>query len=269
MSKHRRGKQGRFTSEPATRREYLYGIHPVIEALKARRRRLLELLVAEAGQGRRIEQAVARAMELGVAVQRVPAAQLLSLCRGARHQGVVMRVSPVPILDLAALGELSGGDAPGCGWVVVLDGILDPRNLGAVIRTALCAGVRAVVIPKDRSASLTPMVSAASAGAMEHLPIVRVTNLVEVLNSLKSRGFWIYGLAPVGGRALYQSDLSGDVALVVGGEEKGLRPLVQKHCDGLITIPQAGEFNSLNASVAAGVAIYEVFRQRASSRPHP
>ncbi|UCF91775.1 MAG: 23S rRNA (guanosine(2251)-2'-O)-methyltransferase RlmB [Desulfobacterales bacterium] len=147
-------------------------------------------------------------------------------------------------------------------FLLLLDGILDPHNLGAIIRTALCAGVHGVIIPRDRAASPTPAVSKASAGALEHVRLIQVTNLVRTVQALKEKGLWIYGLDRSGEHSIFASDLTGPLALVIGGEQRGIRPLVKKNCDLVVAIPQVGPMNSLNASVAAAVAMFETFRQR-------
>ena len=144
----------------------------------------------------------------------------------------------------------------------MLDNIQDPQNLGAIIRTALCVGIHGVIVPKDRSASPTAAVSKASAGALEHIHLVRVTNLVHTIKHCKASGLWVMGLQKDAAQAIYAADLSGPIALVLGGEQKGIRRLVKKNCDFLVSIPQQGTLNSLNASVAAAVAMYEAFRQR-------
>jgi 23S rRNA (guanosine2251-2'-O)-methyltransferase len=147
-------------------------------------------------------------------------------------------------------------------FLLMLDNIQDPQNLGAIIRTALCVGIHGVIVPKDRSAPPTPAVSRASCGALEHIRLVRVTNLVQTIKHCKNSGLWVLGLQKDAAQLIYASDLSGSIALVLGGEQKGIRRLVKKHCDFLVSIPQQGAFNSLNASVAAAVAMYEAFRQR-------
>jgi 23S rRNA (guanosine2251-2'-O)-methyltransferase len=144
----------------------------------------------------------------------------------------------------------------------MLDNIVDPQNLGAIIRTALCAGVDGVILPKDRCASPTPAVSKASAGALEHLRLSRVTNLVQTIKICKNRGLWTIGLLKDAEQSIYTGDLSGSIAMVLGGEQKGLRPLVRKNCDFLFSIPQQGPLDSLNASAAAAIAMYEAWRQR-------
>ncbi len=146
--------------------------------------------------------------------------------------------------------------------LLLLDNVLDPQNLGAIIRTALSVGIDGIIIPKDRSAMPTPAVSKTSAGAIEHVCLIRVTNMVDTIKVLKQQGVWVVGLDKGADKTVYSSDLTGSVAIVIGGEEKGIRPLVKKNCDFLVSIPQIGQVNSLNASVAAAIAMYEAFRQR-------
>ncbi|HZV81346.1 MAG TPA: 23S rRNA (guanosine(2251)-2'-O)-methyltransferase RlmB, partial [Geobacteraceae bacterium] len=146
--------------------------------------------------------------------------------------------------------------------VIVLDGIQDPHNLGAIIRTAACAGASCVVIPKDRAVGVSPTVEKVAAGATETVPVVQVTNIATTLEQLKEAGFWIYGADEKSGETLYRQKLSGNIAFVIGGEGEGIRPLVRKKCDILFSIPLAGGVNSLNASVAGGIALFEAVRQR-------
>ncbi len=241
--------------------EILYGIHPVGEALRANRRRVFEIyLDARKKSDRRLHiQSLAAAR--GVALKNVAAADLRTLAGTSAHQGVAARVSPYQGTSLAQLRstELAPGGVP---FLLVLDTIQDPQNLGAVIRTALCVGVDGVVIPKDRCAPPTPAVSSASAGALEHIRLARVTNLVQVFNKLKQSGLWIAGLQKDAPASIYDTDLTVPLALVLGAEQKGLRPLVKKNCDLLVSIPQHGPVDSLNVSVAAAVALYEALRQR-------
>jgi 23S rRNA (guanosine2251-2'-O)-methyltransferase len=147
-------------------------------------------------------------------------------------------------------------------FLLLVDSIQDPRNLGALIRTAICAGIQAVVIPKDRAAGPLPSVSKASAGALEHMVVTRVTNLASAMDAIRKAGIWIAGLDINASTTIFASDLTGPLALVVGGEEKGLRPLVKKKCDQTVVIPQTGAIDSLNASVAGAVVLYEALRQR-------
>jgi 23S rRNA (guanosine2251-2'-O)-methyltransferase len=147
-------------------------------------------------------------------------------------------------------------------FLLMLDNIVDPQNLGALIRTALCVGIDGVILPKDNCAPPTPAVSRASAGALEHIKLSRVTNLVQTIKLCKNRGLWIMGLLKDAEQSIYAGDLTGSIAMVLGGEQKGLRPLVRKKCDFLFSIPQQGPIDSLNASAAGAVTMYEAWRQR-------
>jgi 23S rRNA (guanosine2251-2'-O)-methyltransferase len=198
-------------------------------------------------------------------LKKVGPGDLKALVGTSGHQGVAAKVSPYRQFTVKDIlqAEHEGGQKQ---FLLMLDNIQDPHNLGAVIRTALCAGVHGVIVPKDRSAPPTPAVSKASAGALEHIRLVRVTNLVQTIKHLKSRGLWIIGLQKEAKQSIYAGDLTGSIVLVLGGEQKGIRHLVKNNCDFLFSIPQQGDLNSLNVSVAAAVAMYEAFRQRISSQ---
>jgi 23S rRNA (guanosine2251-2'-O)-methyltransferase len=241
--------------------DILYGIHPVEEALKAGRRKLHEVFLATDRASKRLQAIQYSAAAKNIVVQRTTFARLNRLTEGAQHQGVAARVGPFPATPLSRLLE-QNRTAKGSRLVVLLDGILDPHNLGAIVRTALGVGAEAVVIPKNRAAGPTPAVSKASAGALEHVRLVEVTNMTEAIKTLKSSGWWVYGMVQAEEGSVFGLDLTALVALVIGGEESGIRPLVKQHCDFLLTIPQQGPVTSLNASVAAAVAMYEVYRQR-------
>jgi len=195
-----------------------------------------------------------------VPVREVLPSQLASMAGTESHQGFAARVSPFACEDLADVLPPAGG--AGSELLLALDSIQDPHNFGALLRTALCAGVQAVIVPKDRSAPPTPAVSRVSAGALEHTRLVQVTNLVRSLELVKTRGPWVAGLAREARATVFSTDWTMPLVLVIGGEGKGMRPLVKKACDLLVSIPQAGPLDSLNASVAAAVTLYEVFRQR-------
>ena len=213
--------------------EIIYGRNPVEEAEKGRRRVLRIWKFPEA-----------------------PEAKLVELCGSTDHQGIVAEVEPFPYVD----GEdLLGGEE---ALIVVLDQIQDPRNLGAVCRSAEAAGATGVAIPDRRAASVTAAAAKASAGAVEHLKIARVRNISDWITQAKDSGFWIWGADGRSDQAPWQVDLTGKTALVLGTEEKGLRPRVADSCDGLIAIPQAGQVDSLNVSVAASILIFEAVRQR-------
>jgi len=242
--------------------EILYGIHPVHEALKANRRQLYEVYLAARKKSERLAQIQSLATSRGVAMKTVDTADIRALAGQPGHQGVAARVSPYEMVALSQLLETvpaRGGAAP---FLLVLDSVQDPQNLGAIIRTGLCVGVNGVVMPKDRCASPTPAVSSASAGALEHIRLARVTNLVQGFNWIKQSGLWITGLERNTAVSIYDTDLAGPLAVVLGGEQKGIRPLVKKNCDLLVSIPQYGPVDSLNVSAAAAVAMYEVLRQR-------
>jgi len=238
--------------------EILYGIHPVVEALKAGRRRFAALYLARDGGGR-LEALAALARRAGVPVVPACPEELARICGSSRHQGVGAKVSAFAPTGLDDLLGLAG---PGPPLLLLLDGILDPQNLGAIVRTALCTGVGGIVIPKDRSARPTPAVARASAGALEHIRMACVTNMARAIARLKDKGFWVMGLAPEAPLAVFDADLTLPLALVIGAEEKGIRPLVRAGCDLMVSIPQAGPLGSLNASVAAAVVMVEAMRQR-------
>ncbi|MCW7754185.1 23S rRNA (guanosine(2251)-2'-O)-methyltransferase RlmB [Desulfobotulus sp. H1] len=232
--------------------EDLYGIHPVTEALRAGLRSCKALFLSDT-ENPRFSELVRLAMEKGIVPQACSMEQLTSMVSGAVHQGVVLRVSPFRFRDPDVLIR---GDSP---LVIVADGMEDPRNLGAIARTALCLGATGIVIPKDRAAGPTPAAVKASAGALEHLPLCQVVNITRFLEEGKKKGFWVAGLDGKG-QPLPSAGLNGPLILVVGGEDRGVRPLVQKHCDVMVSIPQTGPVGSLNASVAAALAIYEIRR---------
>jgi 23S rRNA (guanosine2251-2'-O)-methyltransferase len=240
--------------------EIIYGINPVKEALRSGRE-VFELFFSGDEHDRRLEKLLKLAADKGVAVRRREKRDLARLCGTDHHQGVVLRVAPFAYAGLEDVIERwrQSGEA---GLVLVLDSVQDPHNLGALIRTAACAGAHGIVIPQDRAVGVTPAAEKASAGAVETVPVARVTNLVHAIDELKEAGFWVYGTVSGEGESVYGHDLGGNVALVIGSEGEGIRPLVAKKCDHLVTIPLKGGVSSLNASVAGGVVLFEVVRQR-------
>lgn len=230
--------------------ETIYGVRPVIEALRGGRRKVLEVLDATGSA-----QVAQAAKAAGVFVQKVSQQRVAELASGAVHQGIVARVSPYPYVELE---DLLSTPVP---LVVVLDGVTDPHNLGAVLRVADAAGASGVVIPKDRAAGVTAAAVKASAGASEHVPVARVTNLRRVVDQMQRAGLWVYA-AEVGGTEYGDLDLTGPIGLVLGSEGRGVRRLVREGCDGAISIPMLGAVGSLNVSVAAAVLLYEARRQR-------
>lgn len=241
--------------------EILYGYHPVYEALSAGRRRVYEIYRVKEKKAGRYEQILALARSRGVYHKTMATADFQALVGPVVHQAVAARVSPYPLTAMTDILP-KAQDRNEKLFLLMLDNIVDPQNLGALIRTALCAGIDGVILPKDNCAGPTPAVSRASAGALEHIRLCRVTNLVQTIKFCKDRGLWVIGLLKDAEQSLYAGDLTGSIAMVLGGEQKGIRPLVRKNCDFLFSIPQQGPVDSLNASAAGAVGMYEAWRQR-------
>lgn len=232
------------------KQEIIYGIRPVIEALRSSRREVYEVLDATGS-----EEISSEARKYGVPLKEASRNRIDELARGGAHQGVVARVGPYPY---SGLDEILAAENP---LVLVLDGVTDPRNLGAVLRVADGAGASGVVIPKDKAAGVTAAAAKASAGAGEHVRVARETNLRRAVDRMKKAGLWVYA-AEAGGTAYTDMDLAGPVGLVLGSEGRGVRRLVREGCDGAVSIPMLGVVESLNVSVAAAVLVYEARRQR-------
>lgn len=239
--------------------DLLYGRNAVREALRGRRRRIHRVLVAEGARG--LDTHVAEARQRNVPVEFGPR-QTLDQWIGAHHQGIAAEADPFTYVTTDQILTLAAerNEPP---FVLVLDSLQDPQNFGTLLRTALAAGIHGVIIPEHRAVAVTPAVSNASAGAVEHLAIARVTNLARTLRALKDGGLWIYGLDQDAPAAYWSTNLSGALAIVVGSEGSGLSRLVREGCDALVSIPMAPQaVESLNASVAGGLVVYEVFRRR-------
>ncbi|MGN1457227.1 MAG: 23S rRNA (guanosine(2251)-2'-O)-methyltransferase RlmB [Acutalibacteraceae bacterium] len=239
--------------------DIIAGRNPVSEALRSGRA-IESVLIAKGELSGSIKVIVAKAKEKHIPIKEVDSKKLDFLCGGAVHQGVaalaaIKEYSTVD--DIFALAE-SRNEKP---FIIVLDEIEDPHNLGAIIRTAECAGAHGIIIPKRRAAGLSYAVGKASAGAYEYMPVARVTNIPNAIDELKERGCWIYG-ADMNGETYCSNDLSGACALVIGSEGNGLGRLVREKCDVILSVPMCGKINSLNASVAAGILMYEFTRQR-------
>lgn len=248
------------------KKEIIYGIHPVVEALSAGRRKFFEIYVAKGKTFQNFSKIQKLGIARGVSIKRAEKADLDTMADTRQHQGICASVSQYPFTDFYSLiANIKALDTP--PFLLLLDNIQDPHNFGAIIRTALCAGVNGIIIPKDRAAPPTPSVSKGSAGALEYALIARVTNMIVAIQTLKKHGLWFFGLDMNGDKSVFEADLSGGIALIIGGEDKGIRPLVKKECDFLISIPQEGEITSLNASAAGAVALYEAYRQRNAKRP--
>jgi len=239
----------------------LYGIHPVTEALAAKRRRFFNIYIA-AGKKVLWETSIREKAEAGrIPLVEMPLSKVNHIAGSPFTQGIAAKVGPYPVMEIndMLMEADPGGELP---FLLVADGVMDPGNLGALVRTGVCMGVSGIVVPKDRCAPPTAAVSRASAGALEHIRMARVTNLVRAIQRFQEKGIWVYGLDPEAKTPFFSVDLDGPIALVVGGEEKGIRSLVKQHCDALVSIPQRGKLNSLNVSVAGGIAMYTVFRAR-------
>lgn len=234
----------------------IYGVNPVIEALRAKR---VTRLRVSGRADRRIDEAVALARAAGVPVERVDVQALERAARGGGHQGIVAEVEAPRDYRIADLIERA---APGAPLIVVLDGIEDPHNVGAILRTADAAGVHGIVRQARHSASLDGIVAKASAGALNHVRIATEVNIARAIDELKEAGVWTVGLAGEAGETYDQVDLTVPTALVLGAEGTGLRRLVRERCDRLVSIPMRGAVESLNVSVAAGVVLFEAARQR-------
>jgi len=237
----------------------LTGIHAVREALEAARP-LDSVLIARGRHGERIEELVRLARQRGVPVRFEDRAQLDRTAGTREHQGVLALASAAPASRLEDLLASRGAQS---GLLVLLDGVEDPQNLGAIVRTSLAAGANGVIIPERRAAGLTEAVARASAGALAHLPVARVTNLVRAMEELKQAGYWLVGLDERAEKRHTEVDFSTPTGIVLGGEGKGLHELVRARCDFLVSIPTTGPVRSLNVSVAAGIVLFEAVRQRA------
>jgi 23S rRNA (guanosine2251-2'-O)-methyltransferase len=247
-----------------SRTSEIFGVNPVLEALRAKRRAIREIAIANGTKDARLAQLIELARAEHVPVHYVPRQQLDRATGNAVHQGIVARVAAAEYTDadelLDSIGELvTSARLP---LVLVLDGVEDPHNLGAILRTAECAGVNGVFLPERRAAGLTEAVGKASAGAIEYVPVARTTNLSRLIDQLKERNVWVVGTAADASTDYSTWDWTRASAIVMGSEGSGLHRLVREHCDALVRIPVLGRIESLNVSVATGVILYEALRQR-------
>ncbi|MEC0269886.1 23S rRNA (guanosine(2251)-2'-O)-methyltransferase RlmB [Paenibacillus anseongense] len=243
--------------------EYIGGKHSVMEAIRAGRT-INKIWIAENAQKQFAGPIVAEAKNLGILVQFTDKRKLDQMVEGLQHQGVIAQVAAyeyVEVEDILAKAKALGQDP----FILILDEIEDPHNLGSILRTADCTGVHGVIIPKRRSVGLTATVSKTSAGAVEYVPVARVTNISQTIEQLKEQGVWVAGTDVTAAQDVYKANFSMPIALVIGNEGKGVGRLIKERCDFLVKLPMAGHVNSLNASVAAGVLMYEVVRQRNKS----
>jgi 23S rRNA (guanosine2251-2'-O)-methyltransferase len=244
--------------------ELLYGVNPLLEALRAGDRIPAEIVVAEGARDERLRELIELARTRNVTVKRVPRASIDRAIGNTHHQGVMARVAAARYADVddlvSSIATRVGSESE--PLVVVLDGVEDPRNLGAILRTAECAGVDGVFVPERRAAGLTDAVAKAAAGAVEHVPVARATNLSRLIEELKERNVWVIGTVADASMSYTEWDWTRPSAVVLGGEGAGLHRLVSEHCDVLVSIPVRGKIQSLNVSVAAGIVLYEALRQR-------
>jgi 23S rRNA (guanosine2251-2'-O)-methyltransferase len=245
-------------------RRYIYGVNPVSEAIRSRAGEIERLYVVEgSATSRPAAELLGRARSLGIEVEQVGRDRVAAMTQGGVHQGLVAQLRGfeyAQLEDLLARAQAGQSDRP--LLLVVLDGVQDPQNLGAVIRSSYALGAHGVVIPKDRSAQVTAAVVKASAGATELCPVAQVVNLSRSIEAIKTAGAWIVAADPTSKDSLWKAKLSGPLAIVVGGEASGIRPGVLKHCDLRLSIPMVGRIGSLNASVATAIILSEIDRCR-------
>lgn len=240
--------------------ETVFGLHAVQSLLQTAPGRVQQLFVLAGRNDRRIQQVADLAAECGISPQPLPRKALDEMCAG-KHQGVIALAAAAAAHDEHFLFELLKR-TQATPLLLVLDGVTDPHNLGACMRTADAAGVQAVIVPKDNSVGLTETVRKVACGAAETVPLIAVTNLARTLKKLQAEGLWLYGTAGEAEQTLYEVDMSGPAVIVMGAEGSGMRRLTREHCDYLIKIPMAGSVSSLNVSVATGVTLFEAVRQR-------
>ena len=269
MAKKNRPQKDRRTGEKVAKsalldvvelpEDMVAGRNAVMEALKGSRS-VNKLMIANGSTEGSIKEIIAVAKEKGVNIQYWDRSKLDSIARGIRHQGVLAQVAPVQYAELEDILQVAK-DRNEPPFIVLLDELEDPHNLGAILRTADAAGVHGVLIPKHRSCPLSATVAKTSAGAVEHVPVARVGNLVQTIKKLKQEGLWV-AAADMDGKDYYDTDLTGPLLLIIGSEGRGVGRLVKEQCDFVVRIPMVGKINSLNASVAGSILMYEAMKQR-------
>lgn len=242
-------------------KQFIFGLHAVQALLQKQPERILRLYVHPDRQDKKMESVLQLAKQKGISIEQVSKQELDRQTQEANHQGVVAFCSKAEVYSEKDLPSLLA-EASTPPLLLILDGVQDPHNLGACFRSADAAGVHAIIAPKDKSASITPVVSKVASGAAETVPFVQVTNLARAMVEIKEMGIWIYGAAGEATQTLYQTDFRGPTAIVLGAEGAGLRRLTREHCDGLVKIPMQGFVSSLNVSVATGIFLFEAIRQR-------
>lgn len=246
-----------MTSSSSSKPQFIWGIHPVLLMLHKKPELIREITIEKAKRGQKISEIIKLAK---ISKRKLNFITSLKLAGQINHQGIMAETSPPVMISLGEL--LAKGKASSTPLLLALDNIHDPRNLGSIIRSAAAVNATGIIMSKDRSAPLSGVAAKTAAGTLACMDICTVTNLAVTLKQLKEQGFWIFGAAGETAQTIYQADFTEQICLVIGNEEKGIRPLVKKQCDFLVKIPITSGINSLNASVAAGVILFEIIRQR-------
>lgn len=249
-------------TKPSHAPTVIYGVHPVLETIKAGKRRIDKIYVSRSPAIERDLDALPEAA--GIPIIRISADDMLSITGSSQHQGLAAAVGPFPYAELQ---DLLAQKAILSGLALILDEIQDPANLGSILRSAECLGAAAVVLTKDRTCAITPSAEKTAAGASAHIPVARVVNLARAIDQLKASGFWVYAADSKATESLYGTDLTGQVALVLGSEGKGIRRLVMEKCDAAVSIPLRGNIDSLNVAQTAAILLAEALRQRLQRGP--
>lgn len=243
-----------------SKHDLLFGLHSIEAVLNNEPERILEIFALKGRDDERMNKVISLARKHGVSVAFVAKKKLEDRANGESHQGIMANARAARVKNEADLDAIiAANEQP---FLLILDGVTDPHNLGACIRSADAAGVHAVIVPKDNAASLTPVVRKVACGAAETMPLIQVTNLARTMREIQQQGIWIYGTAGEATQALYETKLTGPIAIVMGAEGAGMRRLTREHCDTLVSLPMAGSVSSLNVSVTTGICLFEVVRQR-------
>ncbi|MCG7531219.1 23S rRNA (guanosine(2251)-2'-O)-methyltransferase RlmB [Psychrobium sp. MM17-31] len=243
-----------------SKHDLLFGLHSIEAVLNNEPERILEIFALKGRDDERMNRVIGLARQYGVSVSFVGKKALEDRARGESHQGIMANARAARVKTEADLDAIiEANEQP---FLLILDGVTDPHNLGACIRSADAAGVHAVIVPKDNAASLTPVVRKVACGAAETMPLIQVTNLARTMRDIQARGIWIYGTAGEASQPLFDTKLTGPIAVVMGAEGSGMRRLTREHCDSLVSLPMAGSVSSLNVSVTTGICLFEVVRQR-------
>lgn len=243
-----------------SKHDLLFGLHSIEAVLNNEPERILEIFALKGRDDERMNKVISLARKHGVSVAFVAKKKLEDRANGESHQGIMANARAARVKNEADLDDIiKNNEQP---FLLILDGVTDPHNLGACIRSADAAGVHAVVVPKDNAASLTPVVRKVACGAAETMSLIQVTNLARTMREIQEQGIWIYGTAGEATQALYDTKLTGPIAIVMGAEGSGMRRLTREHCDTLVSLPMAGSVSSLNVSVTTGICLFEVVRQR-------